>query len=710
MLAMLAILAMPRGETMPQPETPEPGSQNMTAGVAVQGATPQRPVMTPEEKREEIERAAGVATPLRELRDGLPAARSRRTDPRASSRRGADRVRGVGAPRSRAVDDEVGALSAAERELIIDQAILMLDDLYAHLPLKRALHAIDPVQRLRLLRLRHHALDEREFQSEMIDIFNGLRDLHTNYVLPEAYWPKFAFLPFRVEEYYQGETRKYLVSAVSPLNTDPHLVPGVEITHWSGMPIDLAVARNAAREAGSNPEARRARGLEALTLRWLGMSLPPEEDWIVLTYTDGTETRESRIEWRVIERQDLAGLSASDADVPIARASALAVDIKTELLRRVRKALFDAPALRVANEMARARRQGDATAAADLSVMPDVFPRFGAVTTPSGVFGYVRVATFAPSDGDIDGAVEEFVRILRTLPSAGLILDVRGNGGGYVPFGERILQTLCAKPITPEPFHFVTTEFTLRVAEAEGWLSEWVRSLGMAIATGAGFSQGFPLTSPAECNNIGQVYQGPVVLVTDAFCYSTTDIFAAGYQDHSIGLILGCHDNTGAGGANVWDYELLQQLSVAPNPFVVDLPGGAGMRVAARRSTRVGELAGVPLEDLGVVPDERHFMTRADLLDHNVDLIAHAARLLAAQPSQTLTVEAIGSSPLTQLRVTSTNIDRVDVLADGRPVQSTDVTSSPLTVRLPNPVSAGQLVVRGYRRNALVVSARVQGA
>ena len=64
-------------------------------------------------------------------------------------------------------------------------------------------------------------------------------------------------------------------------------------------------------------------------------------------------------------------------------------------------------------------------------------------------------------------AVEEFVRILKTLPSDGLILDVRGNGGGYVNFGERILQTLSPSPITPEPFHFVSTPFTLSIAETE---------------------------------------------------------------------------------------------------------------------------------------------------------------------------------------------------------------------------------------------------
>ena len=296
------------------------------------------------------------------------------------------------------------------------------------------------------------------------------------------------------------------------------------------------------------------------------------------------------------------------------------------------------------------------------------------------------------------------MRILRTLPPNGLILDVRGNGGGYVNFGERILQTLSPSPITPEPFHFMSTPFTLSIAETEDWLTEWAEPLATSLATGAGFSQGFPVTSPASCNDIGQVYQGPVVLITDAFCYSTTDIFAAGFQDHGIGIILGCHDNTGAGGANVWDYELLGQLSVTPNPFKA-LPGGASMRVAARRSTRVGSRAGVPLEDLGVTPDERYFMTRDDLLNGNTDLIAHAAKLLSKRPRQVLQVEAGGNPPVAQLKVTTSNVDRVDIHVDGRPVASVDVTASQTLIALPKPVAAGRVVANGYRGGELVVSA-----
>src|SRR5262249_54507933 len=165
-------------------------------------------------------------------------------------------------------------------------------------------------------------------------------------------------------------------------------------------------------------------------------------------------------------------LVAPAADATGEKAAGLGLDLKTELLRKVRKALFDAHSLRVETEMAtRATTAAPAAPPTGVSVLPDVFPRFGSVTTPSGTFGYIRLATFAPPEPNtVDDAVAEFVRTLRTLPPAGLILDVRGNGGGYINFGERILQTLTPQPIVPEPFHFLTTPLTLQLAQTVAWL------------------------------------------------------------------------------------------------------------------------------------------------------------------------------------------------------------------------------------------------
>ena len=142
------------------------------------------------------------------------------------------------------------------------------------------------------------------------------------------------------------------------------------------------------------------------------------------------------------------------------------------------------------------------------------------------------------------------------------------------------------------------------------------------METGAEYSQGFPLLPLSRYNDIGQKYQGPVVLITDALCYSTTDIFAAGFQDHKIGVVLGVDETTGAGGANVWEYSFIAELLNDPAAFPTrGLPGSASLRFAVRRVTRVGQNSGVLLEDLGVKADQIHKMTRRDLLHRNVNLI-----------------------------------------------------------------------------------------
>ena len=124
----------------------------------------------------------------------------------------------------------VGTLTPAQRATVVRQATAMIDGLYVHLPLKRAMHATEPVQRLRLLAQRLPALSERQFHDELIDIFTDLRDLHTNYVLPAPFADKTAVLPFLVEEYVDKGKVRYLVTKVAQGVTAPGFVPGVTVT------------------------------------------------------------------------------------------------------------------------------------------------------------------------------------------------------------------------------------------------------------------------------------------------------------------------------------------------------------------------------------------------------------------------------------------------------------------------------------------------
>jgi hypothetical protein len=206
-----------------------------------------------------------------------------------------------------------------------------------------------------------------------------------------------------------------------------------------------------------------------------------------------------------------------------------------------------------------------------------------------------------------DALVNEVKRILRLLPQEGLIIDVRGNPGGMVQTGERLLQLFTPRFIQPENFHMICTPLTLELSKASSHLKPWIDSVEQGFETGSAFSQGFTLTPEDVGNREGQIYQGPVLLITNALCYSTTDMFAGGFADHEIGEILGTSGDTGAGGANVWRYSDLARCLPAKFPA---LPRGAQVTVALRRSTRVGDHSGVPVEDLGVVPTLANRLTK----------------------------------------------------------------------------------------------------
>ncbi|MDQ3643813.1 MAG: S41 family peptidase, partial [Actinomycetota bacterium] len=484
---------------------------------------------------------------------------------------------------------------------------------------------------------------------------------------------------------------------------------------WNGIPMDRAVELNAARQAGSNLDARHARGLNTMTVRPLRQSVPPDEEWVVVGYSgaDG-QARESRVEWRIFEPPPSPTATDPDsASDPLALA--IGIDAETEEVRRARKSLFSPEAMDVERQVRElASAEGLAPGAgppgmADVSTLPDVL-QFRAVSTPHGEFGYLRIRTF--SVDDVDVFVTEVVRILGLLPQRGLIVDVRGNGGGIIMAGERLLQLFTPRRIEPERLHFLNTPLTLRLCQSVPAFAAWSDSIAESVETATTFSDGFPVF-PAhadDCNAIGQQYHGPAVLLIDPLCYSTTDILIAGWQDHAIGPIVGTGGNTGAGGANVWTHALLANFLAGPDSPIQPLPRGTSFRVAVRRTTRVGERSGDPVEDLGVVPDQVHPLTRNDLLSDNVDLLARAGQLLASRPARTLAAETMpGGDGSLVVKVTTEGISRLDAFVDGRPRHTLDVSDGTATFEIQaQPGPSSMLELLGFDGGELVAGRRLR--
>jgi C-terminal processing protease CtpA/Prc len=560
-------------------------------------------------------------------------------------------------------------LSRRERLRIVDQSIMLLETNYVHLPLKRAMHAIDPIQRLKLLKFRietggRELYSGMQFHQRMLEIFASLRDLHTLYLLPVPFKSHTAFLPFLVEQYFEKQGKKltdrFLITRVvdefMPARAGAewaNFKPGVEVLYWNGVPIRRAIEINGESQAGSNPEARFARGLDNLTIRPLEMSLPPDEKWVEITYrSEHGKTLTVKLDWLVYNSDE------KPLAMQATKKRRAAIDIKKTKINQLKKKFFSSQDIKVRGRFA---------------------DNFYVETRKidGRELGYLRLFSFDVEESD--DLVNEIKRVITedNFPGQGLIIDVRGNGGGKIRAGERILQFFTPRRIKPELFEFINSAVNLEICQRDPRYHPWAASIAEAVVTGATYSLGFPVSSDKDCNNIGQLYHGPVILITDALSYSTTDMFAAGFQDNEVGQVLGTSDNTGAGGANVWSYDdLAKAVGKSSRSRFKPLPRKADLAIAMRRSIRVGQREGRPLEELGIAPDYRHYMTKRDLMNNNVDLVTHAAHLIAGKPIYSLSVRPakskgrglrIEASSQVRPRDRKKQISHVDVFVNGRP-------------------------------------------
>lgn len=625
-------------------------------------------------------------------------------------------------------------LTLTDKHILVDQAKILLEQVYAHIYLKKALYAIDPVQRLTLLQYRLEnpsdpvVKSELEFHRELLSIFTSLHDLHTNYVLPAPYNSLTAILPFLVEEYFDDQQQAhYLVTKISGVApASDTFKAGVELITWNGLPIVEAIRLNGEQGGGSNAAARYAVGLRSLTIRSLAINLPPLETRLYLQYkTADDKLLETSFEWLLIKPSgglgvDLGVMPSPDTLLPIRpdpstiyRDFLLGNQLEGEYINQARKKLF--VDMKPHGRRVSGRRAADNTEVK--SLLPDITAR--SVTTPSGSFAYLRLFSFMVQDDQ--AFIQETIRLLKLLPQNGLILDLRGNPGGLITAAERLLQIFTPHPVEPEKAQFISTplirELCIRNSPSpiapQINLKDWVPSLKQAPVTGTLYSTAHAITTVEEANDIGQIYTGPVVLITDAHCYSATDMFAAGFRDNKVGKILGASDNTGAGGANVWQHLVLRVLAEAPGrtetntltKAFTELPRMADFRVSSRRMLRVGEQAGLPLEDFGVEPDERHYMTRTDILGTNQDLINHAAKLLIAQSHYQISIKTNAAN--CTLEVITTAIDRVDWYINNRPAGSQDISSNTMIITLPKATGERKIRLEGFAKEVKVAATSI---
>ena len=508
--------------------------------------------------------AAQKGVPLAEAMPCRSAAEAKKSRKEQQARRGAKKSASARA-RSKAAGGAAPAgtlpapasLSTAERLRLLAAFETVLGGVYTHLPLKRARYGFDPVQRLRILRSEVKSFDDNAFHVELAAIVTQMRDYHTRYTWPAAFAGKVAVLPFLVEMYGPDAAPTYVVTKVGK-GLDAGFVPGVLLQYWNGVPIDRAVVRHADEECAGRPDGWRSASLQSLTFRSMEYGPPPDEEWVVVGYRKsdaaGVPTgalKEVRVPWKVVDPGAASGVTAGG---PSGERKELrrtrAVNPAAAAVRRAKMLLFApealvgetppeaAPLVSAVRARGRsARPRGRALAASTIATaIPDTL-RVQTLQVPGGAVGYLRIWAF---DADPDKFIAELLRVIPLLPQNGLIIDVRGNPGGYILAAELALQLFTPKHIEPVRFSVLATPFTRDMAALPALadeLSPWKASLDAAVRNGELYSQPVPITDPADCNAIGQQYGGPVVLVGDTNTYSAGDLFSAGFVDNDIGPV-----------------------------------------------------------------------------------------------------------------------------------------------------------------------------
>lgn len=459
-----------------------------------------------------------------------------------------------------------------EHEAIVEQAIALLEQACAHLPYVQD-RGVDPVEGLKLLRS-NLPKTSASFRHALLSVFAKFGDRHTSCHLPEPFADSVAFLPFLVREFYdEGERRLCVVaSAIDELRRGDSLVS------WNNAPIAEALNRHMTLQLGANSAARRAKAAQTLTFRPLSsLPPPPNEELFLESISPEGLRKKVRLAWQVADGDWLT---------------------------------------RHFSPLLQEKKENDAPLTENLQAR--------LVETSFGTFGCIRIVSFQEPP---DSFLRSFIAALEAMPAEGLVLDLRGCEEGFIPTAERLLQLFTSMTVEPQTFQFRVTELIRRLVHTWPALYEWRDLVERAVRRGESFSEGRTLTSPEEANSIGQRYHGPVVLLVDALTFSSAEMFAAGFQDHGIGPVLGTAPCTGGGGASAWHQTMIFKLS--EDEKFRPLPRAPVFRVAVRRGRRVRAMSGQSLERIGVIPDALVMPTRADLLHEDADLFESAGKILA---------------------------------------------------------------------------------
>ena len=492
------------------------------------------------------------------------------------------------------------AYSAEERELVAKQALMMMKDLYVHreLKIKDFGAGADPVPRLEDMVKKAASMKDDDFHTAMQKIFLDLHDHHTNYMSPMPLRCSYVLAPLAFADVYDDGKLKVIVRNRTRLVKDlapeaAKAAPGDELVAINGKSVTEILEAGKKLSGGANEDAMIVGAIMNMSLMPLSELQIPKEDTVKYTLKHGSDTY-------TIDSKYFAAVN-----IPGCAEEAEATS-KRKLSRSRDFLLAENPRVKVYKDLVDPE---PAVPFSDEGKLP--VGQFYTVDTPAGKIAKFDLETFMPEGDDSADSIIHQVRteLEKVQPStSALIIDMRGNGGGLILLAEGLTQLFTPNDIQTMPVRFLPNQLNLTtfIKANRGNENGWSQDAKDGISSQARYTNPRAITTHDAANRYGQVWFKPVVVLTDATCYSACDLFAAAMQDHAAATIIGTHSTTGAGGANVMSYEVFRAIFAQDggdeNPFV-KLPGSQSMRVSWRQTLRVGINAGELIEDAGVKSD-----------------------------------------------------------------------------------------------------------
>lgn len=468
-----------------------------------------------------------------------------------------------------------------------------------------------------------------EFYDKMSKTFQLMDDKHSLFVLPYPFNSSVATLGFFPKIFYDKASdtpmkRRYVVTDANDniIPEDSSFGIGSELLTFNGKPIDDVIVAFGKDSYGSNSAAQIDTAVQTLTLRLLVFEPIPFEPSVEIGYVnpDGKESTVT-VEWFFAEiiLPELAEALMRQVAIE-GRGSFSKKKPRLSFGLRSKEKIRVGPEMH--NDYVRAVEEGRIP----IPVEPAFEQRFSAeiVNTRNGPVGRFILPDFG-SDATPE-LVAEIARILKQMPDNGLIMDLRGNGGGYPNYVKVLVELLTGKSPPQLPTVIRATQFMKDTLDNMPATSIFATEFNVCAYQGAvdtALKIGEPFAGPSSGlytgefvkSPVARAYFGPFITLVDGRCYSAGDIFAALQKDLELSLVVGVSDNVGGGGGYTYLPKDLEEIfSVVLEPITAEFTMALG------RFYRSGNKEGTITENFGLEPDVKYYATLDDALKNDCDL------------------------------------------------------------------------------------------